>query len=168
MDRAKSRLRGHSSAGRALAWHARGRRFDPAWLHQPSLASRASAGQAREVPRSEVSEGCPAIARRATAGLGRSGLVSTNRPCILSWKEDTPMKYVYILQSLDSGHFYVGITDDLRARLAKHNAGEVPHTSKYGPWRIRTYFAFNNAARAVAFERYLKSGSGRAFAKKHF
>ena len=51
------------------------------------------------------------------------------------------MKYVYILESLDSKHFYVGITDDLRARLAKHNAGEVPHTSKYGPWRIRTYVA---------------------------
>ncbi|MET4765155.1 putative GIY-YIG superfamily endonuclease [Bradyrhizobium ottawaense] len=78
------------------------------------------------------------------------------------------MKYVYILESLDSEHFYVGITDDLRARLAKHNAGEVPHTSKYGPWRIRTYFAFDDAARAVAFERYLKSGSGRAFAKEAF
>lgn len=78
------------------------------------------------------------------------------------------MKYVYILESLDSEHFYVGITDDLRARLAKHNAGEVPHTSKYGPWRIRTYFAFDDAARAAAVERYLKSGSGRAFAKKHF
>ena len=36
------------------------------------------------------------------------------------------MKYLYILESHDSGHFYVGITDDLRARLAKHNAGEVP------------------------------------------
>jgi len=78
------------------------------------------------------------------------------------------MKYVYILESLDSEHFYVGVTDDLRARLAKHYAGEVPHTSKFGPWRIRTYFAFDDAARAVAFERYLKSGSGRAFAKKHF
>jgi len=78
------------------------------------------------------------------------------------------MKYVYILESLDSLHFYVGITDDLRARLAKHNAGEVPHTSKYGPWRMRTYFAFSDEARAFAFERYLKSGSGRAFAKKHF
>jgi putative endonuclease len=78
------------------------------------------------------------------------------------------MKYVYILESLDSLHFYVGLTDDLRARLAKHNAGEVPHTSKYRPWRMRTYFAFSDEARAVAFERYLKSGSGRAFAKKHF
>ena len=54
------------------------------------------------------------------------------------------MKYVYILESLDSEHFYVGITEDLRARLAKHNAGEVPHTSKYGPWRLRTYIAFSD------------------------
>ena len=77
-----------------------------------------------------------------------------------------PMKYVYILESPDSEHFYVGITDDVRARLAKHNAGEVPHTSKYGPWRIKTYVAFSNEAQAVAFEKYLKSASGRAFAKK--
>ncbi len=78
------------------------------------------------------------------------------------------MKYVYILESFDSEHFYGGITDDLRARLAKHNSGEVPHTSKYGPWRMRTYVAFADASLAVAFEKYLKSGSGRAFAKKHF
>jgi putative endonuclease len=76
------------------------------------------------------------------------------------------VKYVYILESLDSLHFYIGITDDLRARLAKHNAGEVPHTSKYAPWRLKTYIAFSNAKQAVAFERYLKSASGRAFAKK--
>jgi len=76
------------------------------------------------------------------------------------------VKYVYILESLDSLHFYVGITDDLRTRLAKHNAGEVPHTSKYGPWRLKTYVAFSNEKQATAFERYLKSASGRAFAKK--
>ncbi|MCK1294167.1 GIY-YIG nuclease family protein [Bradyrhizobium sp. 30] len=76
------------------------------------------------------------------------------------------MKYDYILESLNSLHFYVGITEDLRARLTKHNAGEVPHTSKYGPWRIKTYVAFSNEKQAVAFEKYLKSASGRAFAKK--
>ena|SRR5665213_522838 len=81
--------------------------------------------------------------------------------------EDGPlMKYVYILESHDSEHFYVGITDDLRARLAKHNAGEVIHTSKYSPWRLKTYVAFSDEKQAVAFERYLKSASGRAFAKK--
>jgi putative endonuclease len=77
------------------------------------------------------------------------------------------VKYVYILESLDSRHFYIGITGDLRARLAKHNAGEVPHTSKFGPWRIKTYVAVSDEKRAIAFENYLKSGSGRAFAKKH-
>ena len=76
------------------------------------------------------------------------------------------MKYVYILASLDALHFYVGITDDLRARLAKHNAGEIPHTSKYGPWRLKTYVAFSNERQAVAFEKHLKTASGRAFAKK--
>lgn len=76
------------------------------------------------------------------------------------------MKYVYILQSVvDREHFYSGITDDLDARLSKHNSGEVTHTSKYRPWRIKSYVAFTDEARAFAFEKYLKSGSGRAFAK---
>ncbi len=76
------------------------------------------------------------------------------------------MKYVYILQSLtDNEHFYTGITDDLKARLSAHNAGAVTHTAKYRPWRIKSYVAFADQARAFAFERYLKSGSGRAFAK---
>lgn len=76
------------------------------------------------------------------------------------------MKYVYILETLDLAHFYVGITDDLRARLTKHNAGDVPHTSKFKPWRVKTYVAFSDERQAFEFEKYLKSGSGRAFAKK--
>lgn len=78
------------------------------------------------------------------------------------------MKYVYILQSEQGAeHFYTGITDDLDARLSRHNLGEVAHTSKYRPWRIKTYVAFTDEDRAFAFEKYLKSGSGRTFAKKH-
>ena len=46
------------------------------------------------------------------------------------------MRYVYILQSLTGEHFYSGITDDLKARLSKHNSGAVTHTSRSGPWRI--------------------------------
>jgi putative endonuclease len=77
------------------------------------------------------------------------------------------MTYVYILQSVPGpGHYYVGITDNLRARLQKHNARVIPHTSKYGPWTIKTYVAFTNKSRAFAFEKYLKSPSSRAFAKK--
>ena len=77
------------------------------------------------------------------------------------------MKYVYILQSVDTAHFYVGVTDDLRARLIRHNSGQVAHTAKHLPWKLNTYIAFSDEKRALAFEKYLKMGSGRAFAKKH-
>ena len=77
------------------------------------------------------------------------------------------MIYVYLLESVSlPGQFYVGLTDDLRARLAAHNAGQSPHTAKFKPWRLVTYVAFSDKAKAVAFERYLKTASGRAFAKK--
>jgi predicted GIY-YIG superfamily endonuclease len=73
--------------------------------------------------------------------------------------------YVYILQN-EHSRFYVGSTEDLKARLKKHNAGEVPHTSKFRPWNIKTAVAFNCEEKAREFERYLKTSSGRAFAKK--
>jgi predicted GIY-YIG superfamily endonuclease len=77
------------------------------------------------------------------------------------------MKYVYILQSVDfPAETYIGLTDDLRQRLAAHNAGQAKHTSKFKPWRLETYVAFSDDQKAVDFERYLKSSSGRAFAKK--
>jgi putative endonuclease len=77
--------------------------------------------------------------------------------------------YVYILQSQsDVERFYIGLTEDLHLRLKKHNAGEVPYTSTFRPWRIKTVIAFTDKDRAVHFERYLKTASGRAFAKKRF
>jgi len=77
--------------------------------------------------------------------------------------------YVYILQSEVSGErFYIGFTEELKSRLEFHNAGQVPHTAKFRPWRIKTAVAFNDRARALKFEKYLKSGSGRAFTKKRF
>lgn len=61
------------------------------------------------------------------------------------------MKYVYILQSLaDATHFYTGITDALDVRFAKHNSGGVTYTSKYRPWRIKSYVALANEDRAFA------------------
>lgn len=79
------------------------------------------------------------------------------------------MTYVYILQSrAKSEHYYVGMTHDLRARLQKHNAGDVSYTSKFVPWAVKTYVAFSDEKQAAVFEKYLKSASGRAFAKKHF
>ena len=78
------------------------------------------------------------------------------------------MIYVYILKSEVGEHYYIGVTADLKDRLSRHNAGEVTHTSKHAPWVLKNYVAFVDQAKAHAFEKYLKSGSGRAFAKKHF
>lgn len=75
---------------------------------------------------------------------------------------------VYILQSLDSPEeYYTGLTNNIGARLAAHNAGQSPHTAKHKPWKLLSYHRFECEAVAIAFEKYLKSGSGRAFAKKH-
>ena len=77
------------------------------------------------------------------------------------------MHYVYLLESeAFGGQRYIGLTTDLKKRLADHNAGKSPHTSKFMPWRLITYVAFSDVEKARAFERYLKSGSGHAFAKK--
>jgi putative endonuclease len=74
--------------------------------------------------------------------------------------------YVYILAAEKGEHFYVGLTQDLKERLAKHNLGNVPYSARYRPWRLKTAIAFGDRERAAAFERYLKSSSGRAFARK--
>lgn len=77
--------------------------------------------------------------------------------------------YVYLLVSqTNATRHYTGLTKDLDARLNAHNAGQVPHTAKYRPWRIETAVAFHSREKAAEFEKYLKSHSGRAFAKKHF
>ena len=77
------------------------------------------------------------------------------------------MKYVYILKSLvDPGERYIGITGDLNKRLRCHNTGQNKYSARFSPWRIDTYVVFSCEKKAAAFEKYLKSGSGRAFSKK--
>jgi putative endonuclease len=79
------------------------------------------------------------------------------------------MRYVYMLRSdIEPARHYVGCTGDLKRRLAEHNRGESGHTRKYAPWHLVGYIAFSDSDKAVAFEAYLKTASGRAFAKKHF
>lgn len=79
------------------------------------------------------------------------------------------MHYVYLMESVGRpGHRYIGLTDDLKARLAAHNSGRSSHTAKFKPWRVVTCIAFDTRAKASAFERYLKSGSGHAFAARRF
>ena len=77
------------------------------------------------------------------------------------------MWYVYIIQSTSSpNEEYTGASANLKQRIADHNAGKSPHTSKFIPWELRWYCAFPDKYKALDFESYLKSHSGRAFAKK--
>jgi len=79
------------------------------------------------------------------------------------------MRHVYVLQSASHpDEHYVGLTNDIEKRVRAHNSGKVPHTAKHMPWRPVVAIRFEDNQRAIAFERYLKSGSGRAFAKRHF
>lgn len=79
------------------------------------------------------------------------------------------MYIVYQLQSeTHPEKYYVGITIDLERRLLEHNQGKSIHTNKFKPWKIVVYHVFINKEKAAQFEAYLKTGSGRAFSKKHF
>ena len=79
------------------------------------------------------------------------------------------MFYTYLIESIDyPGNRYIGHTSDLKQRLAEHNAGRCPHTAKFLPWKLKIYIAFETLEQAQHFERYLKSGSGHAFADRHF
>jgi len=77
--------------------------------------------------------------------------------------------YVYMLKRLkDSKRYYIGMTTKLHTRVKKHNSGDCTYTATYKPWQVETTVAFRSKDKAVAFEKYLKSHAGRAFAKKHF
>ena len=77
--------------------------------------------------------------------------------------------YVYILVSeTDHELHYSGIPSNLNARLVEHNRGKCPHTAKHRPWKIETAIAFRSEGKARDFERYLKTESGREFARRHF
>lgn len=78
------------------------------------------------------------------------------------------MRTVYLIQSTtDPNQRYVGSTANLGQRLDEHNAGKSPHTAKYRPWKLVTYIVFMDEQKALEFEKYLKAGSGHAFANKH-
>jgi putative endonuclease len=64
--------------------------------------------------------------------------------------------------------YYIGTTLDLKRRFDEHNQGFSPHTKKFAPWKLVGYIAFSDHEKADKFEAYLKTASGRAFAKRHF
>ena len=79
------------------------------------------------------------------------------------------MFYVYLIKSLKfPDQKYIGYTDNLKERLETHNSGGSIYTRAYRPWKLVMFFGFAEKLKATAFEKYLKSGAGRAFAKKRF
>ena len=82
-------------------------------------------------------------------------------------RETVPMWYVYFIE-LSNGDIYIGSTNDLRRRFESHQQGHVESTKQYLPAALRSYVAVADEATARSLERYFKSGSGKAFAKKRF
>ena len=77
--------------------------------------------------------------------------------------------YVYILVNEENPRrHYVGRTMDLDARVGEHNRSKCGYTARFGKWRLETYISFRDESKAIAFERYLKTGSGREFSRRHF
>ncbi len=77
--------------------------------------------------------------------------------------------YVYLIESRSyPGWRYVGLTSNVNRRLAEHNEGKSPYTSKYRPWKLVVSIEFHDEDVARKFEKYLKTGSGRTFANRHF
>jgi putative endonuclease len=77
-------------------------------------------------------------------------------------------RFVYVLKNAEiPPRYYTGVTSDVGKRYAEHNAGSCIHTAKHRPWSIDVVVEFADERRAIAFERYLKSGSGVAFAHRH-
>ncbi|MGA2139978.1 MAG: GIY-YIG nuclease family protein [Verrucomicrobiia bacterium] len=112
------------------------------------------------------SEGCPPQPWRR-----RTSIISPRFELRLArhFRDEVLMYHVYIVRSRsDSSQHYLGFTEDVKQRLADHNAGHCTHTSKHRPWELVAVVSFADREAALAFERYLKSGSGRAFASRHF
>ncbi|MFA6027657.1 MAG: GIY-YIG nuclease family protein [Patescibacteria group bacterium] len=78
------------------------------------------------------------------------------------------MYFVYILKSAADNNLYIGSTDNLDRRIQEHNTGNVNSTKNRRPLKLKCYFVFEERKTAAQFEKYLKTGSGKAFAYKHF
>lgn len=129
---------------------------------QPTLGTQCKAeAAATQLVKSEG--GPPLLIHKSFQATARQAIA-----LVMQVRKDG-MKFYYtcILQSQKSpDKFYIGFTEHLETRLKSHNRGEIPHTSKYKPRQIKTAIAFSDRQRALEFEEYLKSPSGRAFSKK--
>jgi len=77
------------------------------------------------------------------------------------------MWFVYILKCADNSN-YTGCTSDLEDRINRHLKGENTYTKERLPVTLVYYSAFMDKYKAYEFEKYLKTGSGKAFANKRF
>jgi putative endonuclease len=109
------------------------------------------------------------ISHGVPRGHGRQNL---NRPGSAFAHErivSEPKRFVYVLRSVTQpGRWYTGLTSNPEQRLEAHNMGLSAHTASGTPWRRAVAIEFDDEVRAAKFERYLKSGSGRVFAQRHF
>ena len=142
------------------------------WGRQPSLASGelrlASHCKRSEKLLTEIAAGNPFpsyYTKLASQGrrLLRGSLLAREGP--VSYK---PKRFIYVLRSGKDHRSYVGVTSDVGERLATHNSGGSLYTAPYRPWRLVVSLEFPAEDTALRFEHYLKSGSGRAFAARHF
>lgn len=109
----------------------------------------------------------PAFVRRSLGEVGiRFAKFSRTSAGAARQKAEMNMYYVYILKCAD-GKPYTGCTENIEERLERHSNGHVPATENRRPLELAQYIAFQDKYKAFAFEKYLKSGSGRAFIKKH-
>ena len=99
---------------------------------------------------------------------GRINETRRGRPLAFFMRVETPKRIVYVLKnSANPPYYYTGVTSDLRTRLHAHNAGRCLHTAKHRPWAVDVVVKFADERRAISFEKYLKSGSGVEFARRH-
>ena len=83
--------------------------------------------------------------------------------------DDQPRRCVYIMRSVkEPDRQYIGRTADVASRLASHNAGESPQTARQAPWQVVVLVQFLDERRALEFEKFLKSASGRTFVRQYF
>jgi putative endonuclease len=119
----------------------------------------------KPVRRSFSEGGLPPDARSLERRLPAVALAKegcTNKLILISY-HPKKMHYTYILKSISHpSQIYIGFTANLKQRLIDHNSGKSPHTNKFKPWNLDFYCAFNTEEKAINFEKYLKSGSGRS------
>jgi putative endonuclease len=133
------------------------RRFDSGPRLQPPLYELRLAGQPEAVQSENAGRISP-LAEAARRSLGEGG----------HYSHDFNMHYVYLIEGVhDRKQHYVGHTGDRKTRITEHNAGKSIHTSRFKPWNLACYLGFAKQRKAIPFEKYLKSGSGKAFLKRH-